>query len=224
MEFFAKFVRTKDEHADGRQSVKPFPTREEKPYLWEIADALVEEKILFIEKSRQLMLTWLMCVYCLWFAKYRENRLIFIQSKKEEDAANLVFNTEPNHARISFIETNLPDELQSDVIWSYGKAYFDSGSRIWGIPEGGDQVRSYTPSLLFTDEFAFQPEAELSWKAARPAITGGGQFVAVSSAKNGSFMKQMIERDVRYGGLQNSGAIRSGVFEANTATQAGQTS
>ena len=144
------------------------------------------------------MLTWLCCLYCLWVAKYQKNRLIFIQSKKEENAANLVYNAEPNQARISFLETHLPKEMQSDVIWSYGKAIFkETGSTIQGIPEGGDQIRSYTPSLVFSDESAFQPEFEQAITAVKPCIDGGGQFIGVSTANNGSYMKELIRTTFR---------------------------
>ena len=195
VEEFAKHVVTKDEHAEGELSVRAFPTREQKPYIWDIIDTIQEEQLLAIEKSRQLLVTWIACLYCLWMAKFHKNRLIFVQSKKEEDAANLVFNTEWPNARISFMESNLPDELRSDVASSYGKLLFrDTGSRIWGIPEGGDQIRSYTASLIFSDEAAFQPEFEHAWQASNPSIKGGGKMLIVSSARNGAFMKRLISR------------------------------
>jgi hypothetical protein len=195
LEFFAQFVRTKDEHADGSESIRPFPTRIEKPYVWDILDTLCAEQLVVIEKSRQLLVTWTVCVYALWKAKFQKNRLIFIQSKKELDAANLVFNQEWPKARISFIEHHLPDELKSDVSVSYGQLYFrDSGSTVWGIPEGGDQIRSYTASCIISDESAFQPEFEGAVKAAIPSIKGGGQFVAISTARNGAYMKELLRR------------------------------
>jgi len=188
-------VVTKDEHASGDQSVRKFPTREQKPYIWDILDTFEKEQLIAIEKSRQLMVTWLACLYCLWLAKFHKNRLIFIQSKKEEDAANLVFNTEWPNARISFMESNLPEELRSDCAASYSKLLVrDNGSRIWGIPEGGDQIRSYTSSLIVSDEAAFQPEFEAAWKAASPSIKGGGKIIVISSARNGAYMKRLIAR------------------------------
>jgi hypothetical protein len=195
LETFAKYVVTKDEHGMGEQSVRKFPTREQKPYIWDILDTIHQEQLIAIEKSRQLMVTWLVCLYCLWCAKYEKNRLIFIQSKKEEDAANLVFNSEWTAARISFMEYNLPEALRSDVTAAYGKLFFrDTGSRIWGIPEGGDQIRSYTASLIYSDEAAFQPEFEAAWKAANPSIKGGGKMIIVSSARSGAYMKQLLRR------------------------------
>lgn len=195
IEYFAQYVRTKDEHGDGSTSIKHFPARSEKPYLWEFLDACVEEDLVAVEKSRQLMLTWGACLFCLWYAKFRPNQLVLVQSKKEEDAANLVYNKEPPHGRISFMEYNLPPEMQT-MDWKKGTSYsqlaFANGSRIWGIPEGGDKVRSYTASVWFSDEFAFQPEAEDAWKAARPTVSGGGKVILISTARAGAFMQKLI--------------------------------
>lgn len=193
IECFAKYVTTKDEHAVAGKEEAPFPTREQKPYLWEIIDTLQLYPLLACEKSRQLMVTWAVCIYALWLAKFRKNKIIFIQSKKEEDAANLVFNTEASAARISFMETHLPEAMRSVVFWSYGKGVFDTGSWIWGIPEGGAQIRSYTVSLLFSDEFAFQPDAEAAWMAAKASVgSSSGQVILVSTANPGAYMQELI--------------------------------
>jgi phage FluMu gp28-like protein len=195
LETFAKYVVTKDEHGFGEATVRLFPTREQKPYIWDILDTIQAEQLIAIEKSRQLMVTWLVCLFCLWCAKYQKNRLIFIQSKKEEDAANLVFNAEWPAGRISFMESNLPEQLRSDCASAYGKLFFrDTGSRIWGIPEGGDQIRSYTASVIASDEAAFQPEFEQAWKASNPSIKGGGKMIVVSSARSGAYMRRLLRR------------------------------
>lgn len=192
---FSKYVFTKDEHSSGERSVRKFPSPSEKPYVWDLIDTILDEQLVAVEKSRQLLVTWLACLICLWMAKFQQNRLIFVQSKKEEDAANLVYNTEWPNARISFMEDQLPLELRSDIVPAYGKLFFrDSGSRIWGIPEGGDQIRSYTASFIFSDESAFQPEFESAWKAANPSVKGGGKMLVVSSARNGAYMKRLISR------------------------------
>ena len=215
LERFAAHCKTRDEHAGGGQpepeaesgiwdqlrrkedeTVRYFPNRAEKGYLWRILDLCLSQKLLCIEKSRQLMMTWALCVYALWIAKFRSNRLVFISSKKEEDSANLVYNKDPNTARISFIESHLPDELRSVDFASsasYGQLHFPNGSRIWGVPEGGDIIRSYTASLVITDEAAFQPEFEKAFAAALPTAHGGGQLIAVSTVWPGSFFQQLRE-------------------------------
>ena len=97
---------------------------------------------------------------------------------------------EPWFARISFMEHTLPKHLKSLTFprcASYSQLLFPNGSKIWGIPEGGDIIRSNTPSLVFSDEAAFQPEFDKAYTAALPAIKGGGQLVAISSAEPGAF-------------------------------------
>lgn len=153
-------------------------------------EALASSGICACEKSRQVMMTWLCCAYLLWRAKYRDHQLILIQSKREEDAANLVFNKEPFVARMSFMEAHLPAHLQTVKFpkgATFSHLYFPTGSHVWGIPEGADIIRSNTPSVIFSDEAAFQPEFGSSFTAALPCVKGGGQYIAVSSANPGEF-------------------------------------
>jgi hypothetical protein len=154
--------------------------------------------IVFVEKSRDVFATNLTCGYLLWRARAYDHQLIMVQSRKEEDAANLVFVKEPHVARISFMEDHLPGYLRR-TSWpksgAYARLYFDNGSQIWGIPEGGDVIRSNHPSVIFADEAAFQPEFGASYTAALPAVKGGGQYIAVSSANPGEFFELVKELD-----------------------------
>ena len=211
---FESGLRTKDEH-DADTPLKPFP---DVLYLRALLDTLLvsgrlispdratyalqaglsrdwlatlaTSGVLMVEKSRQVMVTWLCCAYLLWRAKFHEHQLLLVQSKREDDAANLVFNKEPHVARISFLEYALPATLRSvsfPKAGAFGLLYFPNGSRIWGIPEGADIIRSNTPSAVFSDESAFQPQFGDSFTAALPCIKGGGQYIAVSSANPGEF-------------------------------------
>ena len=188
---FIQHVRTKDEHSET-EPIKHFP---DKPYISVLLGLFFQKErpILFVPKSRQIMLTWLCAVFALWLAKSIPHRLIFLQSKKEEDAANLVFSggrTGKNWdtARISFIEKHLPWWLQDEGIEpAYGKLLFPNGSKIVGIPEGADQIRSYTPSLVISDEAAFQPSFGEAYTAMLPIAKQGGQLIAISSANPGAF-------------------------------------
>ena len=188
---FITHVQTKDEH-DEINPVKLFPEKPYIPYLFNLFTKKVKS-IYFVAKSRQIMLTWLCCVYALWLAKAIPHRLIFLQSKKEEDAANLVFSggrtgKNWNTARISFIEKHLPWWLQDEEIESaYGKLLFPNGSKIWGVPEGADMIRSYTPSLVISDEASFQPEFGSAYTAMLPIAKQGGMLIAISSANPGPF-------------------------------------
>ena len=168
--------------------------------------------LLFIEKSRQIMASWLCCAYILWRAKFHAHQLCLVQSKKEEDAAKFVYIKEPQQARISFIESRLPEWLSDGMFYrsehtigrgvsrrsnrcEYCHLWFQNGSHIWAVPQGGDVVRSNTPSVLFSDEAGFQPDFGLAYQACLPAIRGGGQGIFVSSAEISDF-STLIEADV----------------------------
>ncbi len=161
---------------------------------------LYSRGICFTEKSRHVMATWITCAYILWRARYLDYQLIMVQSKREEDVAALVYDKEPDQARISFLEWKLPPGLRKANFPKDGKychIYFPhNGSHIWGIPEGGHIIRSHNPSLIFSDEAAFQPEFSKAYTAALPAITHGGQLIVVSSANPSEFMK-LVEYDER---------------------------
>jgi hypothetical protein len=58
------------------------------------------------------------------------------------------------------------------------KLEFANGTRIIGIPEGADQIRSYHPWGLLMDEAAFQPEAGEAYDAAVPVCQ---KIIVVSS-------------------------------------------
>ena len=173
---------------------------------------------LFLEKSRQIMASWICCAYILWRAKFHAHQLCIVQSRKAEDAQKFVFIKEAQHARISYMEAHLPAWLQDSLFLeqlriddtghiamtklpSYvrrsgsGHLFFPNGSHIWAVPQGGDVIRSNTPSILFSDEAAFQPDFGLAYQAALPALRGGGQGVFVSSAEVSDFAT-IIEAEV----------------------------
>ena len=215
------FLYTKDEH-NTLAPVQPFP---DKAYLrvlvdlflvsggfikpesaifalnWDFSpeylEKLADRHILFIEKSRQVLATWVVLAYALWRAKFFDHQLILVQSKREDDAKKLVAvkESEPDAARLTFMETHLPENLRSMTQMMKCHAFFDSSSEIWGIPEGGSLVRSHTPSLVFSDEAAFQPGFGEAYRAVLPAVHGGGQAIFVSSAEPGDF-QHLVEADV----------------------------
>lgn len=220
--FIFEAVRTKDEH-DLERPLKLFPDEQclratldlylvsaklrlptdatyalatgiGQPFL----EHIYRSGILFIEKSRHVMATWLTCAYLLWRARAFPHQLIMVQSKREEDVAALVYDKEPDQGRISFLEWSLPEHLRLVELPKSGKychLYFPNGSHIWGIPEGGHIIRSHNPSVVFSDEAAFQPEFGKAYTAALPAITHGGQLIVVSSAEPSEF-QQLVEAEV----------------------------
>ena len=223
--FIFEVLTTKDEHAasQGRNAVEGFPdeiclratldlylvsAKLKPPKMASYAIAagigndflehVYRSGILFIEKSRHVLATWLTCAYLLWRARAYPHQLIMVQSKREEDVAALVYDKEPDQGRISFLEWSLPEHLRMARLPGAGKychLYFPNGSHVWGIPEGGHIIRSHNPSVVFGDEAAFQPEFGKAYTAALPAITHGGQLIVVSSAEPSEF-QTLVEAEV----------------------------
>lgn len=176
MFFLDNFVKTLDEH-DKEHPVKRLPM--EKEYIRELAQHFLNEPLLLVEKSRQMMVTWLGCAYCLWVAMFHKGRRVFVQSKKEKDADELL-------NRVKHIYKHLPPLMKELFTANEPSAYLSlkfgkHDSVIQGTPQGADVIRQYTASLIFSDEMAFQEKAEEAYVAAKPALTGGGQFIGVST-------------------------------------------
>lgn len=178
------WVYTIDQH-DTKTPIKRFPN---KSYLNRLIDIWLTERLLFVPKSRQMLVTWLFVSLYLWDTQFFAGRLNFFQSKKEEDADSLI-------QRAKFIYDYQPQFLKRYKInpsnmgkHTYCKLEFpEIQSKIIGIPQGGHQIRMHTASGVFADEMAFQPEAEAAFTAAKPTIDGGGRFTGVSSAEPGFF-------------------------------------
>lgn len=189
--FFCRtLVRTKNEHGDDA----PYEAFPDKAFLlgvirtWEEVASRKTNRLLLIPKSRQMMVSWIAMTMALWTGMTRQAQLIIVQSKKELDAKNLL-------DRAFGIWTRLPPTVRELVPCIPGHCHLDfpaSDSRILGIPEGGDQIRSNTASLLICDEAAFQPSFLEAYTAAQPSLNGGGMGVFVSSAAPGTFA-QLVE-------------------------------
>jgi hypothetical protein len=186
--FLARYARTMDEH-DEIIPFKAIPY-DVKPYMEIVAWCWYHiKKPIFLCKSRQVMLTWLVSSMFLWDAMFHSARRLGIQSKKDLDSEAVV-------QRCFVIYENLPAWLRSvcPASKSYNKLDFPyNSSVINGYPQGGDQVRQFVFSALFSDETGFQGFASDSYMAAQPTIKGGGRYIAVSTANPGFF--EMMYKD-----------------------------
>ncbi len=194
------FFRTFDEHEQYTE-VKSFPDWFHLEMLSnELDKALIEyqrEKecqIIAVPKSRQMMVSWLMCGWSLGHAMKRGNQSILFQSKREKDAIYQV-------RRVRFLYENMKQKdyfhQQYPLLRSLNRQKesgieFRNGSTIAAIPQGGDIVHSRVPTVLFSDECAYQPELEDSYKAAVPCSQ---LIVLVSSAAPGYFQRLVEDTD-----------------------------
>jgi hypothetical protein len=164
--------------------IRPFPERCY-PYLRNIMDAWLVEKLLAILKSRQVMISWLMCCLYLWATMFHTGVKTFLQSKKQEDANALL-------RRIEFVFRQLPTWMQERSgahITTSLMEFPTIHSEIRAIPQGADIIRGYTLTYLFSDETAAQKKCAEAYKAARQSLNKGARACFVTSAAPSWFEK-----------------------------------
>lgn len=188
--FLTHFCYTIDSH-DRDNPKKLFPNR---PYLQELTYLWTKYPLIVIAKSRQMLATWLFVCLYLWEAITYQGRLIFLQSKREEDAIGSHTAATGLLGRTRFVLEHLPPELKPIFKATANKIEFpDRNSTIWAIPQGPDVIRQHTASGILSDEMAFQYLAEDTYTSAIPTIENGGKFTAISTANPGFFQKLYLD-------------------------------
>lgn len=179
-----QYTRTRDAHWRERGARSPYRSFPDKPYFRSVMESLRQQPIIFIEKSRNMMLSWLCVGFFTHAAMTTPGIEVLFQSQKEEKAFELVdyAKTLYDHQRPELKEAfPLAKNLKSTAA---GELLFAHGSRIFGIPGGGDQIRSYHPWGLLMDEAAFMPEAGECYDH---AVSVCQKIIVLSSAGPGWF-------------------------------------
>lgn len=196
--FLTNWAFTLDTH-DENEPIKPFP---EKEYIKILVDLWLKHPLLLVPKSRQMMISWICIGLYLWEAQFHNAKLIFFQSKKADDAddlikrAKFIYDHEPTFLK-RYIDQGefkvLKINPQHNGKHTEGKMSFPQiNSEIRGIPEGGDVIRMHTCSGIFSDEMGFQPEASAAYTAAKPTISSKGRFTGVSTAEDQTFFEDLV--------------------------------
>lgn len=170
----------------------------DKQYLRELFEIIDGHSMIAIPKSRRMMVTWAIAAWAVHKARFFPNYAIFIQSENEDKAAFVI------DKRCAWIEDHIepaPFKREySSIKTSKGAVgritYKQTGSYIWGIPQGDDVIRTYTPSCLVLDEAEFQPEAHAALVAALPAVEKGSKLILVSSSNGPSGVIASIAKEI----------------------------
>lgn len=154
------------------------------------------DQFVLVEKSRDMMATWMVVALYTWDTLFHSNRQNIFQSLVSAKTAELV-------RRSLFIYKNQPKFLRDIHKATYNVGQNRAGmllvesldSEILGFPQGPEEIRQYHPTGVFQDEAAYQPMAGDAFAAIKPAIQSGGRFTAISSANPGWFMLACRDRD-----------------------------
>jgi hypothetical protein len=178
-----RYTRTYNEHwvDEGRPSPEePFPPH---PYFKDVFDIFDLERVTWIEKSRDLMVSWACVAYLTLNAMKVPRRGVLFQTQTHDKARQLVryakqlYRSQPQWLQNAYPPTK-PVDQQADL-----ELNFMNGSSVVGIPGGADQIRSYHPWGISTTNRASSRKAVSV--TTRPLAAIRGKIIFNSSAGPG---------------------------------------
>ena len=171
-EWATKYTRTYNEHwaEEGRPApYEPFP---DWVYVQALFRLLQIKRIVLVEKSRDMMVSWICVAYLTWEAMRVPRRGVIFQTQKEDKAVQLIdyakclYGNQP-----LWLQENFPLVKPADKQAGL-ELQFANGSYLVGIPGGANQIRSYHPWGYLNDESSFQPDAGECYNEALSAVKG----------------------------------------------------
>jgi len=167
-----EYTETYNEHWVEEKRSGPYEHFPKKSYFHSIFDLFYLEPIVWIEKSRDLMVSWACVAYLTLNAMRVAHRGVILQTQKDDkviqlvDYAKCLYQRQPEWLR-SYYPLEKPVDQQPRHSLT-----FANGSYIVGIPGGADQIRSYHPWGYLNDESSFQPDAGECYNEAISAVKG----------------------------------------------------
>lgn len=174
-------TKTKDEQ-DLPNPFKPFPNE---LYIQPLLELLEHEPIVWMEKSRTMLASWLISAWAAHKAFTRPATCVVFQSEDEDRA---VHNVE--YCKILWENSDplLQEEWELEKPLAkqpYNRMLLKNGSKIVGIPGDPGKIRSEHPTIVVLDEAAHITEGEESYNVA--AATRCPHLICLSSAWPGWF-------------------------------------
>lgn len=169
-------IWTRDE-LDRREPVKPFPDFR---YLRVLVELLDDERLVALEKSRQLVVTTTVTLHSAWDCGFHRARRVVLSKQTRDLAAAIVRD------KLRFPWTQMPAWLRSKLLISLKPArevrFPLTESYFVGAPQNvaETEARGGTSSRTIIDEAAWQDRLEDIIDGAMPQA---GQLVLLSSAR-----------------------------------------
>jgi hypothetical protein len=201
--FLTELVWTKDEARAG--VVRQFPNH---PYFLDLADDLLTESLLILDKSRRVLASWAVCAFDVWLLAggqdprwptlmlSTQNRQVVLASRKLEDLQGSSWFLQN---RVRFIV----DELERRNVrerwpgfptfeWSQTEGKASNGSRINAVPQGPHQMRGAGGTFIHGEECATWEQQQPSIEAAKLVTQGGGHFCIITTAQVGCYLADVV--------------------------------
>ena len=147
------------------------------PYLLELAQSIVDNRLVTVLKARQLGFSWTTAAYAAWLLTFSPGTNVLMISKGQTEAYSLL-------DKVRFILKNLPAEwqmpLSPDARGEIGIPSYDS--KVVALPSTEDAGRSETASVVIQDEADFHEYHAQNYAAVKPTGDAGGQMIMGSTS------------------------------------------
>jgi hypothetical protein len=196
--FIGTYCLTLDENGH----VEPIPVNW--PYVAEYVWALQSGDDLHVEKSRQMMATWISCAYFLWAVMFRDGFAGFLASRKQALVDDGGENSTPNSlmGRIRFIYDRLPEHFKREIPVRFSHLRIDCLRRhsfVVGEAANGEIGRGGTYTQALVDEAAMLERSEASHRSIRLACQRGLVYQSTPNGRGNVFA------DIKF---ENPGSFR----------------
>lgn len=188
-------IWTTDER-DDVNPVKPFP--EDKEYLKWTTDQLWDKdnRIVFIDKARQMYVSTLCCLIIDWYCTFFEDREVVVSRVKEESAIKLINDKirKTHERKPQWLKDAVQMAPTPERVITYGC----SGSTVTAVAQNfaHSDSRGITGSLIMVDEAAYQDYFPQIYQAVLPM---SNRLWAVTTAHLGNPGAAMFQALIKEG-------------------------
>lgn len=181
-------INTRDER-DPKQGIKPFPRFS---YLKALTELYEEHRVIIVEKSRQMIVSTVSCLFLMWHSLTVDVRRWLISKNIEQDAKKLIQD------KIRFPWSHSPEWFQTLYPMSpqpQGEVEcYNTQSFIQAVSENAwrTATRGTTASGFLLDEAAFQDNSRDIFAAAGPMAEKIILVSTPSMSLGGRFMFELI--------------------------------
>lgn len=197
--FATKYVYTLDQ-AKGERALFP-PWK----YLEQILNTISEPGDFFLEKSRDMAVSWTVMVFFLYSMLFEEHWAGFAISRKQDEVDDGGDNSTPESlfGRIKFMHSHLPLWMRPEFSFSHLKIRnLDNESYCTGESANPNSGRNVACSFKFADEFAFMPLNDQT--AINRAMRFGSYrtLLYVTTAQKGTFAEKISTEGMGFTKIQ----------------------
>lgn len=165
-------------------------------YIRSIHEAVEENRIIWIEKSRQLFVTWYMVGRFLWKLMYKRDIRLIYGSRVEDDVRDVI----KTRFKEAYDRLDRAFPVPTLIFKSLSIENPLMGTMLQGMSSSGQGSRGKTGAELWLDEIAFQKEQESLVRSSMESLNApGSKLIGVTTSNpkpEADSTKKMIAKSI----------------------------